>query len=219
MSEGSGNDSMDAILRNLSEPSVETRKRDAAGRPSREQVEAAVRTLIAWTGDNPKREGLVDTPRRVANTLEQLYGGYFECPIEALSRTFEEVGGYDDIVLLRDIPFQSHCEHHMLPFLGKAHVAYYPEGRVVGLSKLARVVEIYARRLQTQENMTSQIATTIDEVLQPRGVAVLIEAEHTCMSLRGVNKHGVSTVTTQFTGVFRDEPAEQERFLRLIRDR
>ncbi|MEJ8574529.1 GTP cyclohydrolase I FolE [Microbaculum marinum] len=210
---------MDAILRNFSGGSVETRERDRGGKPSREQVEAAVRTLIAWTGDDPKREGLIDTPARVARAFEELYGGYFECPIEALSRTFEEVGGYDDIVLLRDIPFVSHCEHHMLPFTGTAHVAYYPEGRVVGLSKLARVVEIYARRLQTQENLTAQIATTIDEVLQPRGVALLLEAEHSCMSLRGVQKHGVSTVTTQFTGVFQNDPAEQERFLRLIRNR
>jgi GTP cyclohydrolase I len=210
---------MDAILRNLSSGGVETRERDRTVKPSREQVEAAVRTLIAWTGDDPKREGLIDTPSRVARAFEELYGGYFECPIEALSRTFEEVGGYDDIVLLRDVPFVSHCEHHMLPFTGKAQIAYYPEGRVVGLSKLARVIEIYARRLQTQENLTAQIATTIDEVLQPRGVALLIEAEHSCMSLRGVQKTGVSTVTTQFTGIFRDEPAEQDRFLRLIRDR
>lgn len=219
MPEGSAKNPMDAIMRNLSPSSVETRERDASGRPSREQAEAAVRTLIAWTGDNPKREGLVDTPRRVVKAFEELYGGYFVCPVEALSRTFEEVGGYDDIVLLRDVPFQSHCEHHMLPFIGKAQVAYYPAGRVVGLSKLARVVDIYARRLQTQENLTAQIATTIDEVLQPRGVAVLIEAEHMCMSLRGVHKHGVSTMTTQYTGIFRDEPAEQDRFLRLIRDR
>jgi GTP cyclohydrolase I len=218
MSEGSGKNSMDAIFRNLPTPSVETRERDASGRPTREQAEAAVRTLLAWTGDNPKREGLVDTPRRVVKAFEELFGGYFECPIEALSRTFEEVGGYDDIVLMRDIPVQSHCEHHMLPFVGKAHIAYYPAGRVVGLSKLARVVDIYAKRLQTQENLTAQIATTIDEVLQPRGVAVLIEAEHMCMSLRGVQKHGVSTLTTQFTGQFRDEPEEQDRFLRLIRN-
>lgn len=210
---------MDAILRNLSSGSVEARERERTVKPSREQVEAAVRTLIAWTGDDPKREGLIDTPARVARAFEELYGGYFECPIEALSRTFEEVGGYDDVVLLRDIPFVSHCEHHMLPFTGKAHIAYYPEGRVVGLSKLARVIEIYARRLQTQENLTAQIATTIDEVLQPRGVALLVEAEHSCMSLRGVQKSGVSTVTTQFTGLFRDEPAEQDRFLRLVRDR
>jgi len=210
---------MDAIFRNLPASSVETRERDASGRPTREQAEAAVRTLLAWTGDNPKREGLVDTPRRVVKAYEELFSGYFECPIEALSRTFEEVGGYDDIVLLRDIPLQSHCEHHVLPFVGTAHVAYYPAGRVVGLSKLARVIDIYAKRLQTQENLTAQIATTIDEVLQPRGVAVLIEAQHMCMSLRGVQKHGVSTLTTQYTGLFRDEPDEQDRFLNLVRHR
>jgi len=219
MSDGTTNNSMDAIIRNLSTGPVETRDRADAGRPTRDEVEAAVKTLIAWTGDNPDREGLLDTPARVTRAYEELFGGYFESPIEALSRTFEEVGGYDDIVLLRDIPFVSHCEHHMLPFTGKAHVAYFPEGRVVGLSKLARVVEIYARRLQTQENLTAQIATTIDEVLQPRGVALLIEAEHSCMSLRGVQKHGVSTITTQFMGRFREEPADQERFLRLVRSR
>jgi GTP cyclohydrolase I len=219
MADGSKRDAMDAMIRNYRGAAHDVRSRESEGRPSREQVEAAVRTLIAWTGDDPKREGLIDTPRRVAKALEELYGGYFECPIEALSRTFEEVGGYDDIVLLRDVPFFSHCEHHMLPFVGKANIAYYPAGRVVGLSKLARVVEVYARRLQTQENLTAQIATTIDEVLQPRGVAVMLEAEHMCMSLRGVHKHGVSTVTTQFTGRFQDNIAEQDRFLRLIRDR
>ncbi len=219
MADGSKRDPMDAMIRNYGGASHDARNRDGEGRPSREQVESAVRTLIAWTGDDPKREGLIDTPRRVAKAFEELYGGYFECPIEALSRTFEEVGGYDDIVLLRDVSFFSHCEHHMLPFTGKAHIAYYPAGRVVGLSKLARVVETYARRLQTQENLTAQIATTIDEVLQPRGVAVMLEAEHMCMSLRGVHKHGVSTVTTQFTGRFQDNVVEQDRFLRLIRDR
>lgn len=219
MADGSKRDPMDAMIRNYGGAGHDARNRDAKGRPSREQVEAAVRTLIAWTGDDPKREGLLDTPRRVAKAFEELYGGYFECPIEALSRTFEEVGGYDDIVLLRDVSFFSHCEHHMLPFTGKAHIAYYPAGRVVGLSKLARVVETYARRLQTQENLTAQIATTIDEVLQPRGVAVMLEAEHMCMSLRGVHKHGVSTVTTQFTGRFQDNVVEQDRFLRLVRDR
>lgn len=219
MADGSKRDPMDAMIRTYGGAGLDARERDRDMRPGREQVEAAVRTLIAWTGDDPKREGLIDTPRRVAKAFEELYGGYFECPIEALSRTFEEVGGYDDIVLLRDVSFFSHCEHHMLPFVGKAHIAYYPAGRVVGLSKLARVVETYARRLQTQENLTAQIATTIDEVLQPRGVAVMLEAEHMCMSLRGVHKHGVSTITTQFTGRFRDDSAEQDRFLRLVRNR
>jgi GTP cyclohydrolase I len=186
-------------------------------RPTRDEVEAAVKTLIAWTGDDPNREGLLDTPKRVAKAYRDLFSGYDEDPVDALSRTFEEVGGYEDIVLVRDIQFHSHCEHHMVPFTGKAHVAYYPNQSVVGLSKLARVVEMYARRLQTQENMSAQIVMAVQDVLQPRGVAVMLEAEHMCMSMRGVHKHGVSTVTTQFTGVFQDDPAEQDRFLKLIR--
>ena len=187
-------------------------------RPTREEAMEAVRTLIAWAGDDPDREGLVDTPRRVAKAFHEFYKGYSEEAGEALSRTFEEVGGYDDMVLVRDIPFYSHCEHHMVPFIGKAHIAYYPSAEgVVGLSKLARVVDIFARRLQTQENLTAQIVDAIDRHLAPRGIAVLVEAEHQCMSLRGVQKHGVSTVTTQFTGVFRDNPTEQVRFMTLLR--
>lgn len=197
----------------------EAEARDIDARPSREEVEAAVRTLIAYSGDDPKREGLLDTPSRVRRAYEELFRGYSECPVEALSRTFEEVGGYDDMVVLRDVEFFSHCEHHMLPMIGKAHVAYYPQGRLVGLSKLARVVDIYSRRLQTQENLTAQIGATVDEVLKPRGVAVLIEAEHVCMSLRGIAKRGVSTVTTQFLGLFREDPGERGRFLDLIRNR
>jgi GTP cyclohydrolase I len=153
----------------------------------------------------------------VVNAYREFFSGYEECPIEALSRTFDEVGGYDDIVLLRDIDLNSHCEHHMVPFVGKAHVAYYPSDRVVGISKLARVVEIFARRLQTQETMTAQIAHTIDEALQPRGVAVMIEAVHQCMSLRGVQKPNVATITTQFTGIFQDDPHQQVRFMTLLR--
>jgi GTP cyclohydrolase I len=187
-------------------------------RPSRADAEAAVRTLIAWAGDDPRREGLRDTPERVTRAYEEFYAGYRQDAAEALSRTFEEVDSYDDIVLVKDIPFSSHCEHHMVPFVGKAHVAYFPgEGGVVGLSKLARVVDIFARRLQTQENLTSEIVQAIDTALKPRGIAVMIEAEHQCMTLRGVQKHGASTVTTQFTGVFRDDPAEQIRFLTLVR--
>ena len=151
------------------------------------------------------REGLVETPKRVVDAYEELYRGYNECPAEVLDRTFSETGGYDDFVLVRDIPFNSHCEHHMMPFIGKAHIAYMPVERVVGLSKLARLVDVYARRLQTQEHLTSQIATAIDEILKPRGVAVMLEAEHTCMSMRGVAKPGASTMTTQFTGMFRDD--------------
>src|SRR5436190_11441778 len=186
-------------------------------RPAREEVEAAVRTLIAFTGDNPDREGLVETPKRVADAFEELYRGYRECPAEVLDRTFTEIGKYDDFVLVRDIAFHSHCEHHMMPFMGRAHVAYKPIERVVGLSKLARLVDVYARRLQTQEHMTSQIATAIDEILNPRGVAVMLEAEHMCMSVRGVEKPGSSTITTQFVGSFRDNPHDQVRFITMVR--
>jgi len=186
-------------------------------RPSRSEAEAAVRTLIAYVGDNPDREGLRDTPKRVISAYEELYSGYCEDPVEVLDRTFAEMGTYDDLVLVRNIPFHSHCEHHMMPFYGRAHVAYLPIERVVGLSKLARLIDVYARRLQTQEHLTSQVVTAIDEVLKPRGVAVMVEAEHTCMSLRGVEKHGATTVTTQFTGLFRDDPARQARFMTLVK--
>ena len=186
-------------------------------KPSREQALAAVRTLIAYVGDNPDREGLRDTPKRVIDAYEELYSGYRECPVDVLERTFSEIGRYDDLVLVRDIAFNSHCEHHMMPFMGKAHVAYKPVDRVVGLSKLARLVDVYARRLQTQEHMTSQIATAIEEILSPRGVAVMIEAELMCMSLRGVEKPGSSTITTQFTGSFRDNPDDQVRFITMVR--
>jgi len=186
-------------------------------RPSREEAEAAVLTLIAFTGDYPEREGLLDTPKRVVDAYEELYRGYRECPAEVLDRTFSEIGKYEDFVLVRDIAFNSHCEHHMMPFMGKAHIAYKPVERVVGLSKLARLVDVYAHRLQTQEHMTSQIATAIDEILKPRGVAVMLEAEHMCMSARGVEKPGSSTLTTQFTGSFRDDPAEQARFISMVR--
>jgi GTP cyclohydrolase IA len=187
-------------------------------RPSRRDAEAAVRTLIAYIGDDPAREGLLDTPKRVVSAFEELYGGYRESAVEVLDRTFSEMGSYDDLVLVRNIPFHSHCEHHMMPFYGRAHVAYIPIERVVGLSKIARLIDVYARRLQTQEHLTSQVVTAIDEVLKPRGVAVMVEAEHTCMSLRGVEKHGTSTVTTQFTGLFRDDPSLQVRFISLVRD-
>jgi GTP cyclohydrolase I len=186
-------------------------------RPSRGEAEDAVRTLLAYIGDNPSREGLLDTPRRVVSAFEELYGGYRESAAEVLDRTFGEMGEYDEFVLVRDIPFHSNCEHHMMPFFGKAHVAYIPVGRVVGLSKLARLIDVYSRRLQTQEHLTSQVASAVDEVLKPRGVAVMVEAEHTCMSLRGVEKHGSSTVTTKFMGLFRDDPVQQTRFISLVR--
>ena len=187
-------------------------------RPSREEAEAAVRALIAYIGDNPTREGLQATPKRVVAALDELYRGYREVPAKALIRTFGETEPYDDFVLIRDIGFTSHCEHHMMPFYGKAHVAYIPVDRVVGLSKLARLIDVYAHRLQTQEHLTSQVVAAIEEVLKPRGVAVMVEAEHTCMSLRGVEKLGSSTVTTQFTGLFRDDPSQQVRFISLVRE-
>jgi GTP cyclohydrolase I len=186
-------------------------------RPTRDQAEEAVRTLIAYAGDNPAREGLRDTPKRVIGAYDEIFQGYRECPVEVLDRTFGEIGSYEDFVLVKDIGFNSHCEHHMMPFYGKAHVAYMPVDRVVGLSKLARLVDIYAHRLQTQEHMTSQIATAIDEILKPRGVAIMLEAEHMCMSLRGVTKPGALTVTTQFTGAFRDDSNEQVRFMTMVR--
>jgi GTP cyclohydrolase I len=184
-------------------------------RPSRDEAEDAVRTLIAWAGDDPRREGLIDTPGRVVDAYEEWFRGYREDPREYLSRTFDDVKGYDDIVMLRDIDVESHCEHHMAPFLGKAFVAYMPLDNVVGISKLARVVEIYAKRLQTQETMTSQILTAIQEVLKPQGVAVMIDAKHECMTTRGVHHPNVSTITTQYSGVFRSDKELRERFLRL----
>ena len=185
--------------------------------PTREEAEAAVRVLLRWAGDDPQREGLLDTPKRVAKAFKEFYSGYQDDPKEVLNKVFAEVEGYDDIVLVRDIPFYSHCEHHMVPFYGMAHIAYYPTKGVVGLSKLARLVEVYARRLQTQETMTAQIATAMVEALEPRGVAVMIEAEHMCMSMRGVQKAGAMTLTTQFTGIFKEDPTEQVRFLSLVR--
>ena len=191
--------------------------RGPARRPSREEAEAAVRTLIAWAGDDPDREGLVDTPRRVAKAYEELFSGYREDPSKPLRRVFHDVSGYKDLVLVRDIAFVSHCEHHIAPFFGKAHIGYYPRGGVVGLSKLARIVDAFARRLQTQEALTAEIIAAIDESLDARGVAVMLQAEHTCMAMRGVRKQGASTVTTQFSGVFRDDLNEQTRFFNLLR--
>lgn len=206
---------MDAIVKKLPTQEAEIGRGPRIERPTREQAEQAVKTLIAWAGDDPDREGLLDTPKRVASAYEEFFSGYEECPVETLSRTFDDVGGYDDIVMLRDIDVYSHCEHHMVPFIGRAHVAYLPEEAVVGISKIARVVEIFGRRLQTQETMTAQIATAIDRVLKPRGVAVMIEAAHQCMTLRGVKHPNVATITTQFAGVFKDDPAERARFMKL----
>jgi len=186
-------------------------------RPSREAALDAVRTLLAFAGDDPAREGLLDTPKRVVDAYEEMFAGYRECPLDVLDKTFGEIGSYNDFVLVKDITFNSHCEHHIMPFYGKAHIAYKPVERVVGLSKLARLVDVYARRLQTQEHMTSQIATALEEVLRPKGIAVMIEAEHMCMSIRGVTKPGSLTVTTQFSGLFLDNPQEQVRFMTMVR--
>jgi len=190
---------------------------DTPKRPSREEAMEAVRTLIAWAGDNPAREGLKDTPKRVVDAYSEWFRGYDMDPYQELSRVFEDVSGYDDMVILREIDVESHCEHHMAPFLGKAYVAYLPTDKVVGISKLVKVVEVFAKRLQTQETMTAQIADAIDEALKARGTAVMIDAVHQCMSTRGVHHPDVSTVTTQFTGEFKTNPALQDRFLRLIK--
>ena len=186
--------------------------------PTQSEAEAAVRTLIEWAGDDPGREGLLDTPARVARAYRELFAGYDADPREYLERTFEEVGGYDELVVLRDIRVVSFCEHHMLPFLGKAHVAYLPTDRVVGISKLARVVRGFARRLQIQEKMTSDIATAIQDVLRPHGVGVVIEAEHSCMTMRGVNTPGSRLTTSSLTGVIRDDPRTRQEFLEFVRN-
>ena len=187
-------------------------------RPSREAAEAAVRTLLAYIGEDVDREGLLETPRRVVSAFEEFFAGYDQDPAAVLTRVFEDVSGYGDMVVLRDVPFASHCEHHMVPFTGRAHIAYYPSAEgVVGLSKLARLVDIYARRLQTQEALTAQIVQALEINLRPRGCAVMIEAEHMCMSLRGIRKQGSSTVTTQFAGVMKTDAAEQVRFFTLVR--
>ena len=184
--------------------------------PTREQAEDAVRVLLRWAGDDPDREGLRDTPSRVARSFKEFFVGYAVDPFALLERTFEETDGYDEIVLLRDIRLESHCEHHMVPIIGRAHVAYLPHHRVVGISKLARVVDAYARRLQIQEKLTAQIANTIQQVLEPRGVAVVIEAAHQCMTTRGIHKSGVTMVTSRMLGAFRDDPTTRREVLAMI---
>ncbi|MBT5575022.1 GTP cyclohydrolase I FolE [Alphaproteobacteria bacterium] len=193
-----------------------TKNNSSTNKPSRDEAEKAVEILLRWAGDNPQREGLVDTPARVVRAFEEFFAGYSEDPEQLLERTFEEVEGYDDIVMLRDISMQSHCEHHLVPILGKAHIAYLPDTRVVGISKLARVLDSYSRRLQTQETMTSQVANAIQNALKPKGVAILIDAQHQCMTTRGVKKPDVSMVTTQFTGEFKKDPSLRDRFYRHI---
>jgi GTP cyclohydrolase IA len=185
-------------------------------KPSRDEAEEAVRTLIRWSGDNPSREGLLGTPSRFVRAWEEFFAGYDEDPVEVLQRTFQETGGYDEMVVLRDIQFFSHCEHHIVPIIGKVHVAYLPANRVVGISKLARVVEIFARRMQIQEKLTAEIATTINQVMQPKGVGVVVEAQHQCMTTRGVQKSEVSMVTSHMLGAFRDDSKTRREFLSLL---
>jgi len=197
-------------------PMVAAVSDDSADRPSRDEAEAAVRTLIRWAGENPDREGLLGTPDRVVRSYEEFFAGYSTDPREILQRTFEEVEGYDEVVALRDIRLESYCEHHMVPIIGKVHIGYLPDRRVVGISKLARVVDAYGRRLQIQEKLTAQIANTIEEVLQPRGVAVVIEAAHQCMTTRGVHKDGVTMVTSRMLGAFRDNGETRREFLTMI---
>ena len=189
---------------------------DTTGKPTQAQAEDAVRTLLAWAGEDPTREGLLDTPKRVVEAYGDWYSGYSDDPREFLERTFKEVAGYDEMIVLRDIEFESHCEHHMAPIIGKAHVGYLPDGKVVGISKLARVVETYARRFQVQEKMTAQIARCIQDVLKPRGVGVVIEAAHECMTTRGIHKRGVSMVTSKMLGDFRDDARTRSEFLHFI---
>lgn len=195
---------------------AETDTGNSLAKPSRAEAEEAVRTLIRWAGDDPEREGLIDTPGRVVRSYEEFFVGYNADPKEILERTFEEVDGYDEMVLLRDIRFESHCEHHMAPIIGKAHVAYLPRHRVVGISRLARVVGVFAKRLQIQEKMTAQVANIIDEVLEPDGVAVVIEAAHQCMTTRGVHKPGVTMVTSRMLGAFRENASTRREFLAMI---
>ena len=206
---------MDAKVGGSNTPSA--RERDVkVEKPSRDEAEAAVRTLIAWAGDNPEREGLIDTPKRVVNAYTEFFAGYDENPDKVLGRTFEDVEGYDDMVMLRDISLESHCEHHMVAILGKVHIAYMPVNKVVGISKLARVIEIFAKRLQTQETMTAQVVDCIQRVLEPAGIAILVDAKHQCMTTRGIKKPAVATITTQFTGVFAEDPRMEARFLAMI---
>ena len=201
---------------NIVSPVARAATAASTDRPTREEAEAAVRTLLRWAGDDPTREGLLETPARVARAYKEFFAGYEIDPVALLERTFEETDGYDEIVLLRDIRLESHCEHHMVPIIGRAHVAYLPHHRVVGISKLARVVDAYARRLQIQEKLTAQIANTIQQVLEPRGVAVVIEAAHQCMTTRGTHKPGVTMVTSRMLGAFRDDPTTRREVLAMI---
>ncbi len=201
------------LMDKIEKEQIEIRNR----RPSRSEAEEAVRTLICWAGDDPNREGLIGTPDRVVRSYEEFFSGYFEDPVEMLERTFEETDGYDDMVVLKDIRLESHCEHHMVPIIGKVHIAYLPKNRVVGISKLARLMEVFSKRLQIQEKLTAQIANTLQQVLEPRGVAIVIEAAHQCMTTRGVKKPGVTMVTSKMLGCFREDPTIRKEFMSLIR--
>jgi GTP cyclohydrolase I len=187
-----------------------------AQKPTRSEVEAAVRTIIRWTGEDPDRDGLIETPARVTRSFEEFFSGYSRDPVEILEKTFEEIEGYDEMIVLRGVRFESHCEHHMAPITGQAWVAYVPNGRVVGISKLARIVDVYAKRMQIQEKLTAQIANTIDEVLKPQGVGVIVKASHHCMTTRGIHKHGTDLVTSRMLGCFRDNPITRQEFLTMV---
>ena len=203
----------------VSDRAIHTESNDEGlKKPSREEAMDAVRTLISWAGDDPLREGLIETPKRVVKAYEEFFAGYTQDPAKVLGKTFSDVKGYDDIVFLRDINIETHCEHHMVPILGKAHVAYLPKNKVVGISKLARVIEIFAKRLQTQETMTMQILNTIDDTLEPYGTAIMIDAKHQCMTTRGINKPNVSTVTTKFSGKFSNDADLRQRFMQLTKE-
>lgn len=204
-------------MQSVVENAIVSAKQKTNERPSREEAEAAVRTLLRWVGENPDREGLIDTPKRVVKAYEEMFGGYSLSPEQILGTVFDEVSGYNEPVLVRDIPFYSHCEHHMVPIIGKAHVAYLPDGRVVGLSKIPRVVDVFAKRLQTQESITAQVADALYKYLKPRGVAVLIEAEHMCMAMRGVKKQGSTTITATYRGFYQDNVEAQTNFLKMVR--
>jgi GTP cyclohydrolase I len=186
------------------------------GRPSRSEVEAAYRTVIRWIGEDPNRDGLKETPARVVRALDEFFSGYRQDPVDILQKTFEEIEGYDEMIVLRGVRFESHCEHHMAPIIGQAWVAYVPNGRVVGISKLARIVDVYAKRMQIQEKLTAQIANTIDEVLKPQGVGVIVKASHHCMTTRGIHKHGTDLVTSRMLGCFRDNPITRQEFLKMV---
>ena len=195
---------------------MKVNRNQEVNRPSQKQAEDAVRTLIAWAGDNPSREGLIETPKRVVNAYKDFFAGYEQDPEKILGKTFEEIEGYDDMVLLKNMRMESHCEHHMVPFIGVAHIAYIPDKKIVGISKIGRLLDVFAKRLQTQETMTSQIAETIYQVLKPKGVAVLIDAKHQCMTTRGIHKINTSTVTKRMLGEFKDNPKLEKKFLMMI---